>query len=747
MSVKIIGDLDLHISETEKKNVKFITIESDEISNVTVNHHILLADCSMSMRSDLDTLKEKIHETCDALLQIPNSYVSILTYSSHDQTERILSAIKCDEMTYKMNNLHKVIDDKIYIKSLTVISEPLTQAIDICQSLVGVCDKHHIALFTDGCLVPRQWNSSTEVRKCLDVAQYCNKNGIFLNAIGFGQYYDRHFLKELVAEAGNGAVLHIDYVEDYFHIILNAINKVTNDECIQYKIDAINKDENLGNFFNINTSQMKQSMVINSINPKCNIFALIDTDTFYVNDEEFKSLETAQTLILNNNTVNTEVFYYSLARYYLQEDDLDNYEFILSLIGDVGLIEDTMNSYSFIEKGNARNKVTECIENPDMRFLKGKVPNLKTLDEKSCILEILTDIIQDKDSTLLWDMDTPYHRITQKSISNEDTVTFTKNDIQFIPVYNVSIGSEKLNIGIKVKLNGKVTDSISKYSKDACIYRDYNIVNGGNINVPYINAILSNELYAKYEAEGILTSVKYFDGEIYCYKINLEGIKSVNKRILKSKSLTEISQLMNNIADKKCYQWAINQVIKETLGDKTKLHFSDLSVLDKEINTILRISQDGIYTPLSVEKDVTSPFEIYPAMFVTWSIGRFPEKKVKENYLNMIKQNIINAGFNFGKDDDDILDILDNLTHINKNDLKHDEFIVNSIRIASALINKTPFMWDDITDKDKKVTDKILERNMVIGGKVTIRKKLLTDLDDGNKLIEEKKWTQLIKCN
>ena len=743
MAVKVLGKADLHISETLKTNVKFVKIEVDEPEVVYVNHHILLADCSMSMYHNLEMLKTKIHETCDALLNIPNSYISILTYSSHNQTERILSAVKCDEMTYKMNNLHKVIEDEIYIKSVTVISEPLNQAIDICQSLAGVCDKHHIALFTDGCLVPWEWNSKTEERKCLDVAKYCNEHGIFLNAIGFGQYYDRRFLKELVAKAGNGAVLHIDYVEDYFKIILNAINKVTSDELTEVNILAVNNNYLLGTVLNLSTSQMSKKMIVKSINPNNNTFAIIDADYIIVNEDDEIHFNNNQILDLDNIII--EDFYYSLARYYLQEDDLDNYEFILSLLGDVGLLEETMNSYSFIEKGNARNKITQCIENPAKRFLNGKVPNINSLDEKSCILEILTDIINDENSTLLWDMETPYHRITQKSISKEDTISFVRNDNRFLPVHKVSIGSEKLNIGINVRIDGTVIDSESTYSKPACIYRDYNIVNGGNINVPYISAMLSYDLFAKFIAEGIIPLSQYDADSII--NIELLGIKSVNKRILKSKSLTEITDMMVNIADLKCKQWAVNQLKKEALGDKTQLQFSNLSEEDKFINSILRLDAYGLYTPLAVEKDTSSPFEIYPAIFMTWNIARFPEKKYKENYLNNMKDIIIKAGYQFGKNDEDIIDLLNIVSRATKKAIQSDEFIVNSIRIASAMMNKSPFIWDEINEKDKKTTDKILDRNMVIGGKVTIKKKLVENIFDGNKLIEEKKWVQLVKCN
>jgi len=81
-----------------------------------------------------------------------------------------------------------------------------------------------------------------------------------------------------------------------------------------------------------------------------------------------------------------------------------------------------------------------------------------------------------------------------------------------------------------------------------------------------------------------------------------------------------------------------------------------------------------------------------------------------------------------------------------RKDMRGREFKVNCVRIASAIMNKSPFIWDIQTEKDKTSTDKILNRNMVVGGKVTQNKKNLK-LNGSEEIVEEKKWVQLIKCN
>ena len=60
-----------------------------------------------------------------------------------------------------------------------------------------------------------------------------------------------------------------------------------------------------------------------------------------------------------------------------------------------------------------------------------------------------------------------------------------------------------------------------------------------------------------------------------------------------------------------------------------------------------------------------------------------------------------------------IYTICSNHLNLIKKEIKEREFKVNCVRIASAMMNKSPFIWDVELEKDKKTTDKILNRNMV----------------------------------
>lgn len=727
--IRHVGSKELYLKETEKlSKIDFFNFHYEAKPKKSISHHILLVDCSGSMRSHIEELKKQILSVTKVLLTIPDSFVSIITYSGHNQASTILSAIKCEKSSYGMSRLEEVIEKEISAKGVTVISEPLNKAIDNCRNLVGICNKNHIVLFTDGCLVSNLWSFKEEEERCYDIAKICNKENIFLNAIGFGQYYDRKFLNKLVSIAGNGKVAHIDEIEDYHCILISAINEVNDTDQIktQFKSDGI--------MINLTNGELHKNE-LTCISADGNIavfnhsFFALDEDITDCNNKEYDNngnIYTTNATIDDNDELITS-FYLSMAKNYLNEEDIENAEFMVKASEDIALYEKTRNCYSFIEKGRNMNLLSNAIRYKNLRFEKGrKAMDLNINDSECCVLELLNAIMNDENSSLLWiNEKSSYHRIGQKVDDIEDNISFENSKEQFNKVSSISIGSEKLNIGVKVIIEGNVIDKISKISKPAKIFRDYNIINGGNINVPYIcfesknpNVILSM----------LPDNVKYECIKDGIYKIHLSGIKTTNKRILKSLTLSEIRDHLKQIAISKCHQTVLNKKIKDVVGNQSKLDFCNLSPEDLEINKILRINEKGVYSPVSTEKNFINKFEVYPAIFMTWEL-KVPEKKIKDEYSKLI-QDINN--FN------ELSKLLNELkTSINKLELK-----VNMVRLASGIMNKNVMLFDMETEKDKTVNDKILEINTVVNGKVKEWKKVMSE-----DILIQRKWLQLIKCN
>jgi hypothetical protein len=119
---------------------------------------------------------------------------------------------------------------------------------------------------------------------------------------------------------------------------------------------------------------------------------------------------------------------------------------------------------------------------------------------------------------------------------------------------------------------------------------------------------------------------------------------------------------------------------------------------------------------------------------MTWNV-KFAEKKAKEEHLEKFKNMT-------GSKKENNMILFNNILVDIRNSMRCLELKVNSVRIASAIMNKTPFLWDMEIEKDKTSTDKILNRNVIVGGKVKISKKVVDE-----DIIEMQRYVKMIKAN
>lgn len=721
--VKGLGQANLKLRGQERV-ANFYEVKPSEQNNDNLNHHILLLDVSGSMWDELENLKSKLKITLEQLCVDNNNYVSLITYSGHKESEVIAKSVKCDAMTYKMNKIFDVIEDKVRIKSVTVMSEPLEKSIEMVKELADVCDKHHIALFTDGCLVPWEWSHSTEVNKCFDIGDICAKENILLNAIGFGRWYDRRFLKNLVEKTPNGELAHINSIEDYPSTILNMVRKMN--EEVSCKLPVENKEL----YFLNRNAFYKDGSVIRALTTKTpNIIVSLD--------EEYCVEGKAYPVTGDVKLELFEDFLFSLGLNSIMEEDVEEAESLIAQTGDIAVYELVANCFSFQEKNEVLTKVQKILHKEDSKFEKGKqvIKVLSEEEEPICLLEMLHEILNDKESALVWSKDTPYKRTSQKQISKEDDIRFKYDDKALFPINSISIGKDKLNIGVKVTYTGVSYDINKPILELPCkIYRDYILVLNGNINVPSIFAKLSNTLFQKFAKEGFIKGSKIENGVTY-FELDLTKLKSTNKRTRKLYTPKELAHALYDFEVTGAKQWAINQVLKE-------LNYSDLednkvlTEADKKLREYLRIDSIGCYKPSSVETDNVSATEMYSALFKTWTVEKFPKTNEQNKYKDVYSKDI------------DGLEREEAIGYLKKSlkDVKEERNSlgdkINIVRLSFGLQNKAPFMWSSTVSKSKKSTDKFSGQNMVIGEEVTINSAEVDSIK-----IKETNYNQLLKCN
>lgn len=705
IKVTYLGVTKLQISLTENKSCNVYSLRLHKIAKQSVNHHILLIDVSLSMKNDINELNRRIKMTLEALKTGGNNYVSIILYSGHDEAYRIVNAVKCDTTAYKMARVFEILDAELYTRSMTVISEPLEIALDIIKVLGGVCNKHHIVLFTDGCLVPYKWSIKEEEVRIIAIAKLCHDKGIFFNAIGFGNYYDRNFLKQLIEVVGTGNLNHINDIKDYSKLMVTLAKNINTQAVIDCTI--LNED-----YFILNTVQRKYtSEKIQSFTHEEEVLVATFDGPLKIND---KIIRSPSTKILDEAI--REDFLYGLSLYHIINEDIESSEVTLAETGDLGAYLLLRNCYSFAEKGTAIKTLSELLHDPCKRFQKGRVNiSIPTLEEEPlCLLEILQEILQDKDSKLLWDYSYPYKRIGIQVQPDEDHYHFIRPTIGYGEVTSVSIGSKKLNIGVKVKISGEVIDETTKLKMDAHIFREYNLVVNGNVNTAFIWCKLSKSLKKKFRKAKIIKSTINLWGE-EIITLDLRSVKSTNKRLLKSMTLQDIATYLYRIEVLKCEQHAVNQLLTE-LNKTLPITPKDKDYFNKKILDKYHIDSTGCYTPPTTNQLESSKlsYEVYPAKILTWHIEEFPQKLEEINAISRYSEQIAN------KSSIEAIEILKVAALKIRNEKEDLTYRINLVRLSCGLNDKTPFLWDKEIIKQKVQTDPVLKVNAVIGEKVLI---------------------------
>jgi hypothetical protein len=737
------------VNEFRKANISVYSLEFlEQVAKQLIHHQVLLVDLSYSMSWALDRKKILANRVKAWLHSLDsNTYASVIVFSGHNESKEIVTGVKCDDISLKMAKVDEIIDAAFHPIGVTVMSEPLEKSLEIVKSVADVADTHSVVLFTDGCLVPYKWNSAVERKKCFDVAEACKNTGVHLNAIGFGHYYDRDFLKELVDIAQNGVVVHAESMEDFEQqvreISYSSGNTAPVDLVVRTNIAGTDKVINATTATTIDGDVTNTAGIVFKTIPKGKKLYLGVMHEADVIPSVIAISSAVEIINVDDRKVVVDIEGFddvvlALAANYSRQQAVDEAEFVLRQLGDIALADKLSNAYSFKESGEALREISMAMSDPSIRFKGGRKPADAPKPEKLSVLEVLQQLTTTDNAELLWAVNTPYKSIGKATKEVEDNITFIRNEDAIVKVSDIVIAADKLNIGVKVTIPGKSVDSVTGLFRECVTYRDRNIVHGGNLNVPFINAKLTKELFAVYNAEGILNHDVYEAGRTY--KVDLTSLKMITKKFTKSLTPQEIADKLYDVQIMKARLWALGQVQETVVDGASPFQPSGLSFEEQQVRNALRINFKGVYEPLKTEDVISETVEVYPATFVNWGVARFPEKAKREAALDEVNSEIVAKGWKPGNDNEEIYKYVSDILTALRRKIRRKEMQVSFVRIASTVSRRSPFKWDAQEVKDKKATSKITGTNLVVGGTVTKSSVLL-----GTVTLVEDRWMQLIE--
>lgn len=714
-NVKFLGQKSIDIAVDKNKICKFYSLESRQNNKDILTHHILLIDISESMKDEILKLNKSVKETLRALKKEKNNFVSVILYAGNENLIVLGEGIRCDDSSYRMSRIYKKIDAELYTREGSSLFNALVKSDEIINDLNSQTTRHNIIIFTDGYFSNVGSSQSKEKESCLEMVEKLEELNVCINTVGFGAYYDRDFLKDLAGKSYGGRLSHIEEIKDYSRVVLSEVRRINNSEEVNIEID--NKE-----YFLVNSNKnIKGKHTINSIQTnKENIIVVFDEDL----NIDGKVIQSNKKVLKRQYI---EDFSYSLARYYVYQDDIDNMEVAVAISNDIYAYESLVNCYSFSEKGKVLEFLDLLSNDKSKRFKKGKkiikLENEET--EPLCLLEILKEIMDDKESKLLWDYSYNYKRIGVREKQIEDEYKFIRPKTGYGDVTSITVGSKKLNIGVKVKINGVVQNIKNKLMMNACIYRDYNLVVNGNINTDEIWCKLSKGLKSKIKSQKIIKDViKVYDEEI-CV-LNLKNVRLTNKRTSKLINEYTLAKYLYDVRVLDCEIWALENLIKEVFSEVELEEDSNLNREESDMRNLFRVDEKGVYSPIKVERDTESKYEFYLSKVVEWKIERFPRTNERKKALEKYKSFII------GDVKSSYKRILDKLKELEAE--RYDkQNLINIVRLSNKLRERNYFIWDEVITKRKVETDKELKKNVVIDETVNISRKDI----DGIKIRED----------
>ena len=183
----------------------------DQSTTMSVDcmHHIQVLDRSGSMWADIDDLIENVKDT---IRFIPDGdYVSIIWFSGADQCNVLIKGAQ------KNDSLYALLDTLKSTLGVTCFSTPMKEVGNIINDLKPICPNFSVTVFTDGQPVVA-WGTEEEIRRTLEAIDVWKDDVLALNTIGYGNYYDQDFLKQMSAKTTFGQFIHSSLIGDYTDI-------------------------------------------------------------------------------------------------------------------------------------------------------------------------------------------------------------------------------------------------------------------------------------------------------------------------------------------------------------------------------------------------------------------------------------------------------------------------------------------------------------------------------------------------
>lgn len=653
ISVQSLGRKQLRLTPQLTRTCYFYKIGNDQTRN-NLLHTVLLIDGSASMLPYLEDLKQIVHET---IHQLNVSHkLSILLFGNEFEDDWLVDQEFIIDKELLTEALHKRLEERCG-DEWTVLSSALETTFGM---LTKQKEKEEIQLIvvTDGHLYPSSHSIVVEQSRCYGWMLDLAKQHVMTHIVGIGTY-NLNFLTRLATTSRTGDFYPYQNLKTYrthFKQWKSSLKKGAHQE-----ICLFNKDYFL----------MAQTLHLHQ--PK----QLLALPQLVVTFDETLKLE-QQEVPASADEVSKEIeqhFKLAYGYYLIKQRQIDDASFLLQ---ETDLFPIIHQGYSINEISRSLASINQARYTPQALRVQSFIP--------LSVFELIQMILDDSFSQLY------YKNEARFPIKQDDgRVTFTAHDKLYFPIIQVRASTTKQNVTFTVKVEGVAKQNQTDLKLDCYIFREYFLIEGGNLKLQTLACRLSPTLRKRFVALKLISGQLNHESEIDL--IDLSRLKLTHFQCFSS----DISQMMAQQLYELEQLTLRQQVLKTLISTNQSTFRLDKHQIDESINRIrsqYHVSPSGLFIP-RVKSNALAKRDAYDESFTKWSIENFPKQSEWQLLYENIQQQVLMSQENPLQ-----------LLYTRLNETKKQRLILQNkiylLRIQSQLCGQPIFYWDEVYEREVK---------------------------------------------
>lgn len=471
--------LDLGNLGLRKVAVCNINLEDQSTAmSVDCMHHIQVLDRSGSMWADIDDLIENVKDT---IRFIPDGdYVSIIWFSGADQCNVLIKGAQ------KNDSLYALLDTLKSTLGVTCFSTPMKEVGNIINDLKSICPNFSVTVFTDGQPVVA-WGTEEEIRRTLSAIDTWKDDVLALNTIGYGNYYDQDFLKQMSAKTIFGQFIHSSMISDYAGIFSH--NYEITADLVMTNVEVVSPGSEVMYLTSKLATKSDAGLKTRALDKRKNQFVVIGPDdsdfSFLVGDDTYS---TAGLKEIPSASIAPIMYAYAYTSYY-EGNRKQSLDIIAKVLHDKNLVDEVKNAFTYDEVGIATKALRSAVFSTKYRMITGECSDdYVAADDAPCLMDVLRIILDSENSYYKYAAE--YSRIGKKVVDTFNLFHRNAGEEVLTPANDLVFNKSRLNISIRSIINGTVSLNPKQAAKvglpselPSKIYRNQTLVKDGAPNM------------------------------------------------------------------------------------------------------------------------------------------------------------------------------------------------------------------------------------------------------------------------